>query len=502
MMIRFLAGVASAQKTDVLALFVFQGTGTSLASLQGDKRLAFLPPILKEEKWTGKKDEWVAFRTLGKLKATRVGVLGLGEEKACTEDGLRVAAGKVMRKALEVKARSIVVTLPVVKDMAPETMAQALAEGFRLAAYRFHGYKKQDPKHPLTDVKEVIVCVLDRSVAEAFRTGFARADVLAQAVHLCRDLVNTPSADMTPQTMVEAAQALATEGSRITMNVMPAKTMEEMGMRAALAIGRGSQHAPVGVHMTYTPEGTSKKRIVIVGKAVTFDSGGLSLKPADSMMTMKCDMAGGATVIGLFKALSALKLPFEIHGIFLAVENMPSGTACRPGDVVVAKNGTSIEILNTDAEGRVTLADALAYASEQKPDVLIDLATLTGACVVALGEQIAAVLGNDRALTDALVTAGRETGDTLWELPLVKEYGDHIKSKIADVKNIGNRGEAGTITAALFLEKFVGKNIPWAHLDIAGPAYAEKESRPDQPVGGTGFGVRLLVRYLQALSTR
>ena len=294
------------------------------------------------------------------------------------------------------------------------------------------------------------------------------------------------------------AAKIAKQRKDVQLTILNKETMEEMGMQATLAVARGSVHPPVGVHLVYKPKGKRKKRIVIVGKAVTFDSGGLSLKPADGMMTMKIDMAGAATVLGIFDVLPLLKLPLEVHGIFLGVENMPSGHAYRPGDVVKAMNGKTIEVLNTDAEGRVTLADALSYAQKLEPDVIIDLATLTGACIVALGEEMAAILSNDKKLTQKLLKAAEETGEPLWELPPYAPYQEHIKSRVADIKNIGMRGAAGTISAALFLAHFVGKT-PWAHMDIAGPSYAEREVRPDLPPGGTGYGVRLLVRYLQSL---
>jgi leucyl aminopeptidase len=271
-----------------------------------------------------------------------------------------------------------------------------------------------------------------------------------------------------------------------------------MGMHAALAVARGSVNPPVGVHLVYRPK-QSKKIVAVVGKAVTFDSGGLSLKPAKGMETMKIDMAGAASVVGLFKALADLKPNVTAHGIFLAVENMPSGSAYRPGDVVTAMDGTTIEILNTDAEGRVTLADALSYAVKQKPDMIIDLATLTGTCVSALGEDMAGLLTNNSRLGQKILLSAQETGESLWELPLFEPYADQIKSKIADIKNIGSGSGAGTITAAFFLRTFVG-DIQWAHIDIAGPSYAEKESRPDVPHGGTGYGVRMLANFLQKIS--
>jgi leucyl aminopeptidase len=311
--------------------------------------------------------------------------------------------------------------------------------------------------------------------------------------------VNTPSQDMAPSHLAEAARALATRGSGIRCTVLDKAKMEKLGMRGALAVAGGSVHDPVGIHLSYTPTRRAKKRVAVIGKAVTFDSGGLNIKPDRSMVTMKIDMAGAAAVIGLFKALPLLKIPVEVHGIFLAVENMPSGSAYRPGDVVKAMNGTTIEILNTDAEGRVTLADALSYTVKKiQPEMMVDLATLTGAAVVALGEEITPVLGNNPALVKGLLAAAKRAGEDMWELPLYAPYNEAINSKIADINNTGGSG-AGTIKAALFLQRFVG-DTPWAHLDIAGPSYCEKETRLDVPLGGTGVGVRTLVEWLQSLA--
>jgi leucyl aminopeptidase len=368
----------------------------------------------------------------------------------------------------------------------------------RLGNYQFHTYKgKGAADQQKNSVRTITICEQDRAKIAPAERGLSEAHALAEATILARDLVNTPSADMTPAKLAEVAKTIAGKGRRIALKILDAAKMQKLGMRAALAVGKGSAHEPVGVHLIYRPKGKAKKRVAVVGKAVTFDSGGLSLKPADGMMTMKIDMAGAAAVLGLFQALPHFDPAIEVHGIFLAVENMPSGTAYRPGDVVKAMNGTTIEVLNTDAEGRVTLADALSYAKTLKPDAIIDLATLTGACVVALGEDISGLMANDRKLADRLLAAAKQTGEPLWELPLFQPYHDLIKSKVADIKNIGGRS-AGAITAGLFLSHFVDK-LPWAHLDIAGPSYAEKETRPDVPFGGTGCGVRLLVRYLQGL---
>jgi len=262
-----------------------------------------------------------------------------------------------------------------------------------------------------------------------------------------------------------------------------------------LAVNRGSTEEPRFIIIRYKPA-KAKKKVALIGKGITFDSGGLSLKPARSMETMKLDMAGGAAVIGAMSRLPNLRPPIEVIGYIPTTDNLPSGSAQKPGDIIRYLNGKSVEVLNTDAEGRLILADGLALAAKEKPDFMINLATLTGACMVALGNEVAGIFGNHRPLVDSLIDCGREAGEKLWQLPLVKEYRDDIKSSVADIKNIGG-SHGGAITAALFLQEFVG-SIPWAHLDIAGPAFAEKE-RLTCPKGGTGYGVMTLLKYLSTL---
>lgn len=444
--------------------------------------------------------------TYGTAKAKFVAFLGAGERGTITAETYRRLGAITVKKSREMKAKHVATTWSALpsSSLSAREAAAAFAEGALLASYGFHAYHKRNAdRHAKTKLKTLTVYESSATSMAAIERGFAEATVLAEATCLARDLVNTPSQDMTPLAMADVAKEIAASSKRLSIKTFDRDRMERMKMHAALAVARGSVHEPVGVHLTYRPEGIRQKakgkRVVIVGKAVTFDSGGLSLKPGDGMTTMKIDMAGAATVLGLFKALPELAPNIEVHGIFLAVENMPSGNAYRPGDVVRAMNGSTIEVLNTDAEGRVTLADALSYAATLKPDAIVDLATLTGACVVALGEEIAGVMGTDRKLLDRLKLAAESTGEPIWELPMHPSYEDHVKSKIADVKNVGAKGQAGTISAAMFLKHFVPRDIPWAHLDIAGPSYTEREIRPDQPPGASGFGVRLLARYLQAL---
>ncbi len=505
MNLEIVQGDILSKSCDLLVVNLFESV-TRLGNAIGviDKALdGEISKHISRKKFEGKLGEWLVVPLSGKIKARSIAVMGLGKREDFNTDIIRKIGGFMIKLAKTEKASSLVVTLSDIGHVARERhgeSAQALTEGLLLGSYHFKAYKgaqdkkkKQEP-----ELKVVTVMESDLRLYKMGLEGLNRGKFLAEAVRLARDLVNTPSSDMTPSRLAAEAKKLVRRGSGISCKLLDQKTMEKMGMRAALAVGRGSLHAPVGVHLVYRPA-VSKKTVAIVGKAVSFDSGGLSLKPSEQMTTMKIDMAGAASVIGLFKALSEFKPKVMVHGIFLAVENMPSGSAYRPGDVVAAMDGTTIEILNTDAEGRVTLADALSYAKRQKPDMIIDIATLTGACVVALGEEMAGLITGHEPLAEKLLSASKESGEPLWRLPLFAPYQKQIESKIADVKNVGNGFGGGAITAALFLKTFVG-DVPWAHLDIAGPSYNEKETRPDQVYGASGYGVRLMMKFLSVLA--
>lgn len=437
----------------------------------------------------------------GISSAPRLLVVGMVDAEPFDVRQFRLLGATIAKACRKHRIASLAISMT---DLCPlgqsaKDVVGALVEGLLLGQYRFNQFKGTKSKEEVAkqiDVKSVTFIAANEAGIE-LKTAIEYAKSVALAACFARDLVNTPAGHMTPAKMAQAAHELADTSSRIRTRVYSEEEMRFMGMEAALSVGQGSTQRPVAIHLRYEPAQPTK-RIALVGKAVTFDSGGLSIKPADGMMTMKMDMAGAAAVLGVFKALSEVGAPVAVDGIFIAVENMPSGNAYRPGDVVKAKNGMTIEVLNTDAEGRVTLADALSYAAELKPDVIIDLATLTGAAIIALGDDVAAVLSNQKSLTEALMKASQATQEELWELPLHKPYNELIKSKVADIKNVGGR-PGGTITAALFLQPFVN-GIPWAHLDIAGPAFVEKEAQPHLSYGGTGFGVRLLMRYLQGLS--
>lgn len=402
------------------------------------------------------------------------------------------AAARLQAEKSQVEAAGM-----YVDEWVNEELLQAWIEGFRLAGYSYQQYKKKEKK---ATVKEVVLHVSADQEKE-LKKADAEAKKRVAGVELARELVNTPANDMRPSVLAEHATQIAEKSrGKIDARIYSREECEEMGMGSYLAVAQGSEEPPKFIHLTYKGSGEALKKIAVVGKGVTFDSGGLSLKPAKYMEDMKVDMAGSAAVLGLFETLSKLNLPLEVHGVIAATENMPSGTAIRPGDVVRASDGTSIEILNTDAEGRLTLADALVFIQKENPDVIIDLATLTGACVVALGEEIAAMYTSDEQLADDLLEASKEAGEHLWHMPLHASYDKLLDSKIADVRNISTSPYGGSITAALFLKRFVKDEQTWAHIDIAGPAYAEKSLNPYTQFGATGYGVATLTHYLEMLA--
>jgi leucyl aminopeptidase len=456
--------VAGPLKGDTLVRFVFEG---ELDGLQGPA---------KDNNFSGK-DREVLVAYPGKPK--RVIAVGLGKKDKITTEKIRRAAATVAGRVRALDLAEVSVDVP--PGNATEN-AQAVGEGFLLALYEYKKYKTRNVK-PLK-LKTIRI----DGPAEAVE----RAAIYGDATTLARDLVNEPPSDCTPRRLAAAARDVAKNG--ISIQVFDEKKILKMGMGGLEGVARGSTQPPRFVHMTYkSPK--AKRTIAIVGKGITFDSGGLCIKPADGMLWMKDDMSGAAAVIGVFSALAALKPRVNVHGIFAATENMPDGSAYKTGDVLRAMNGKTMEIINTDAEGRLILADALSYASRLKPDEIIDMATLTGACVVALGPDVSACFTKDEKLRNRLMEAARKQGEKLWPLPLEDDYFEIIRSHIADMKNSGGRW-GGAITAALFLQEFVEPGIAWAHLDIAGPALVESD-KIYRPTGGTGVMVRTLLRYLE-----
>ena len=473
----------SAEKTD-LAVFVYEDAGPAGAKALPNPVRTALSAKLKEEGFkAGAKDVCrVNLEVFG--HARRVHAVGLGKKKGSGPESLRLAAG-----ALIGAVRSKRETIAVLCSEFP----QAVAEGLTLASYRYEEYKKADAD----TLRSAHLVVPDAAARGTIEKACAKAALVCEAVALARDLVNRGPSDKTPKSLADLAETFA--GTGVSVAVIDKDKAAELGMGSFLGVARGSAQPPVMVHMVYKPKAATKKRVALVGKGVCFDSGGLSLKPAASMEDMKSDMAGAASVIAVFKVIARLKPAAEVHGIFAAAYNMPGHDAYKPGDVLKAMNGKTIEVWNTDAEGRLILADALCLAAKQEPQAIIDLATLTGAVVVALGSKVAGAMGNDRRLLAQVLAAGKRADEAFCELPLVEDYKENIKGNIAELLNISKvRGEAGAIIGGLFLQEFVdGK--PWLHLDIAGTTFASGDWNSYSPKGGTGSPVRTLIEWLGAL---
>ena len=409
---------------------------------------------------------------------------------------VRRAAAAAARRARDLGASRVAMYLPAAGVSARER-AQATVEGALLGTYRFDKYLKEKSSKALASL--TVVEPEGRQQAAA-RDGMRLGQIGAAATTLARDLVNEPANVVTPSYLAARAQEIAKAG-RLRVRVLDGDACAKLGMGAFIGVAQGSQEPPRFIHLTYAPGRRARRRVAIIGKGITFDSGGLDLKSADGMLRMKGDMSGAAAVLGVFQALPRLRLPVEVHGLIAATENMPSGTAQRPGDIVRAMNGLTIEIGNTDAEGRLTLADALAYAvKEIEPQEMVDLATLTGAVVIALGLGITGLFATQDGVADRLLGAARDSGERMWRLPLHDEYKDGLKSDIADLNNVSSQRGAGAIVAALFMRDFAG-GLPYAHLDIAGTAFSEREL-PLGPKGATGVAVRTLLAYLTRLAGR
>ncbi len=459
-----------------------------------DKQLeGLLSTVLQTEKFGGKPGQISHFYTSGRIPAGRVLVVGLGTRKRGDAEAVRRGAAAAARRARDLGAASVAVFMPA-DGLSARARAQAIVEGAILGTYRFDKYLKEKN----TKVIEALSVVEpDRRQQAAAREGVGLGEVWAAAACLTRDLVNEPANVVTPTSLAERAKEIADAG-RLGLKVLEREQCAELAMGAYLGVAQGSHEPPKFIHLTYKPRSRARKRVAVIGKGITFDSGGLDLKSADGMLRMKDDMSGAAAVLGIFQALPRLKPAVEVHGLIAATENMPSGTAQRPGDIVRAMNGLTIEIGNTDAEGRLTIADALAYAvKEIEPDEMLDMATLTGAVVIALGQGVSGVFASDNGLASRVLAAAEAAGERMWRLPLHDEYKDGLKSDVADLNNVSSQRGAGAIVASLFMRDFTA-GIPWAHLDIAGTAFAERE-HPLGPKGATGVAVRTVLAYLSAL---
>jgi leucyl aminopeptidase len=381
--------------------------------------------------------------------------------------------------------------------MAPGEVSQVLTEGALLGLYTLKKYKTAAENEEKDNLRDLFLLASSSTTQRALESGVQRGQILAEAVHLARDLSNSPGNEVNPSYLAKQAQQIAAH-TTLRCHVLDVDSIREHQMGCLLGVAQGSEQPPAFIILEHAPNGAQEKPIVLIGKGITFDSGGISIKPAANMEDMKMDMSGGAAVLGTMQALAKLKFPRRVVGLVPASENLPNGNAVKPGDILRAMSGKTVEVINTDAEGRLILADALAYAvQELKPACMIDLATLTGAVVVALGSQATGMMGTDKVMMDRLRAAGEYSAERVWELPLFEEYGKQIKSDFADIKNVSSNREAGSIIGGAFLKEFVG-DTPWVHLDIAGTAWT-RENKPYIPKGATGVGIRLLVKALEAL---
>ena len=454
--------------------------------------------LIREGEVKGKKGEYTLIHTFGKMGPSRVLVAGLGKEESFNKETVReVMAGscRYLRK-LGIEQVATIAHGSGIAGLDPRSSGEAIAEGALLGLYRFNNYltKSEDSTGEL---KELVIVELDSDKIGDLEKGVKRGRLMAEAAILARDMVNEPANVLTPTKMAEYARQVADE-EQLEVEVLERQQMEELKMGAFLGVARGSDQPPKLIVLKYAgdPDNPSNN-LGLVGKGITFDTGGISLKSAGGMEDMKGDMAGGASVIGAMKAIGQLKPKINVTGIIAATENMPGGSAQRPGDVVRSMSGKTIEVINTDAEGRLVLADALCYARQLGISRLVDIATLTGAMVVALGHACSGVMGNNQDLIDKVIKVGESTGERVWQLPMYEDYKEDIKSKVADMKNSGGRS-AGSITAAQFLAEFA-EDTPWAHLDIAGTYLSSKE-KGYLANGGTGVPTRTLINLAMELA--
>jgi leucyl aminopeptidase len=453
---------------------------------------------LKNSGFKGKLSQTLLLYPKDLTAAPQLLLLGMGKRPDLTMEKIRGAFSQAARQFTSLNVRSFGVSLEFASSrFKTEEVSAALVEGVILGSYRFNRYKTVE-KDKDGEIEKLFIVTERAGKLDDIKSAVLDAKSASHAVTFARDLVSTPSNEMTPEILADEARRMA-KARKLGFTILDEKEMKKQKMEALLGVARGSDEEAKLIIVKY--HGGTKKGgpVVLVGKGLTFDSGGISLKPADKMDEMKSDMAGGAAVLGAIQAAADLRIPVNVIGIIPATENLPSGHAYKPGDILKSMSGQTIEVVNTDAEGRLILADALTFACSYKPAAIIDLATLTGACIIALGNDVIGMIGRNKTLKDLVRKAGEQTGERVWELPLWENYDEQIKSAIADWKNSGGRS-AGTITAAAFLSKFVG-NYPWVHLDIAGPAWLDKD-RSYIPKGASGVGVRLLVAFLKEWAKR
>ncbi|MGP0128487.1 MAG: leucyl aminopeptidase [cyanobacterium endosymbiont of Rhopalodia musculus] len=473
---------------DALALGLFEDAMELTETLlELDEKLSrTLRELITETEFEGKSSNNAVTRVGGGSPIRKIILVGLGKTEDLTLDTVRLGAATIARLAKQIKVKTLGINLPVVNDDVASTVS-AITQGVILPLHQDNRFKSEPEKNELKLEKvEILGC-------GKHQDAINQAQTICSGVILARELVAAPANSVTPVTFAEIAQTIAKDYG-LDIEILEREECGDLGMGAFLGVAQASDLPPKFIHLTYKPSKTPQKKLAIVGKSLTFDSGGLNLKGSGSgIETMKMDMGGGAATLGAAKVIGQLKPDVEVHFICAVTENMISGRAMHPGDILTASNGKTIEVNNTDAEGRLTLADALVFAEKLGVDAIVDLATLTGACVVALGDNIAGLWSTDETLATQIKKAGSIAGEKIWEMPLEEKYFEGLKSLIADIKNTGPRA-GGAITAALFLKEFI-KETPWAHLDIAGPVWLDKENGVNNS-GATGFPVQTLVNWV------
>jgi leucyl aminopeptidase len=482
---------------DAIAVAVFKDEKTSGGFLKELDKMTggLIAAVIKSEEFTGKESETALLHIApkGKIKASRILLVGAGEKSDYGLPQTSIAAGTAARHLRKLNAKSIAF-VPRLDGGETREIAAAAMQGAVTSQFELDKYKTQDKNGKTIDL--FAVCIEGANEKE-LKAGLERGQAVGESINFTRELSNEPPNILTPTEMAARAQQMAREVG-LKCEILDEKQMQKLGMGSLLSVSAGSAQPAKLIVLRYEPKKSTGKKgdlLALVGKGITFDTGGISLKPGEGMDAMKYDMTGGGTVLGAMRAIGLLKPSVPVMGIVAAVENMPDGKATRPSDIVTAMNGKTIEILNTDAEGRLILADAVAYAEKQGATRIVDMATLTGAVIIALGDINTAVLGNDDELINEIIECGSEVGEKFWQLPVGKEYSKAIKSDIADIKNIGAGRKAGTIIGAVFIQEFVDK-AKWAHLDIAGTAWAD-EPKPHQSKGPTGVAIRTLLRLVE-----
>lgn len=487
-------GKAVGLKADLMALGLPEGTKAlrgEAAELDTAMEGAISDVIGTGTDFTGKLGEKTIIRPARGIEAKRVVLVGLGPGRRVGAEALRLMGGTALKECIALKADSVALLLPAApgKRMSNQEAAQALAEGAGMGGYLFEEYRSSGQKQGPSSVK---IVGADRKAYRALKSGVETGVTISESVKLARDFVNHPANVATPSMLAQQAQKLA-KTSGLKAEILGPQEIEKLGMGGLMAVSAGSSQ-PAKVIILKHAGARSGKPVILVGKGLTFDSGGVCIKPAENMDRMKSDMAAGAAVMAALVCAGRLKLKLNVIGIVPSTENMGGASAFRPGDVLKTYDGQTIEVISTDAEGRLILADAIGYAKTMDPAAIVDMATLTGACVIALGHKASGLMGTNSALMSRIEKAATATHERVWRLPLWDDYYSQIKSDIADMKNTGGR-QAGAITAGCLLSKFAG-DIPWAHIDIAGTAWSEKESGYI-PKGPTGVGVRLMVEMLR-----